>query len=131
MSIVEGFFSEIGFFESSCTSIEWISDKLIVHFENGVDVGGSDHPLADSFGVDEPCKIVYEGVIKSRLKVSELISKPNNFDVHYFDKDDLPQKNLQKNYEEFYMEGDMKAIEAKGWFVWGIISERVLFDDLK
>jgi hypothetical protein len=131
MSLIEGFFDEIGFFESVCYSFEWSGDKLLVNFEKGVDVGGSDHPLTESFGDDEPCRVVFEGVVASKLEVSKLISRPNNFDVYYFEKDGLPEQDSTKSYEEFYMEGVMKAIDHQGWFVWDIVAEKFTLNDLK
>ncbi|MEG0132323.1 MAG: hypothetical protein RR677_12735 [Acinetobacter sp.] len=131
MSIVEGFFNEIGFFESVCTSVEWIGDKLIVGFDKGIDLGGSVHPLAYSLGVNEPCRLIFDGVVKSKLKVSKLINKPNDFEVHYFAKEGLPEIDPSVHYEEFYMEGAMHATEPDGWFIWDLIAEKAKIDDLK
>jgi hypothetical protein len=131
MSFIEGFFDEIGFFESVCSSFEWSGDKLLVNFEKGIDIRGSDHPLTESLGVDEPCRVVFEGVVTSKLKVSKFVCMPNIFDVHYFEKDGLPEQDSTKSYEEFYMEGVMKATDPEGWFVWDIVAEKVTLNDLK
>ncbi|AJQ92697.1 hypothetical protein [Gynuella sunshinyii] len=131
MSVIEGFFDEIGFFESVCTSFEWVGDTLIVSFDKGIDLGSSEHPLADSLGVDAPCKLIFDGVVKSKLKVSKLVNKPNDFDVYYFEKKDLPEKSSSIDYEEFYMEGSMLATDPNGWFVWDVIAEKAKIDNLK
>jgi len=131
MSLIDGFFDEISFFQSICSSFQWREDKLIVNFDKGVDLRGSSHPLADSLKEDEPCRVIYEGVVESKLKISQLISKPNNFDVHYFEKEALPKRDSIHSYEEFYMEGTIKGDNPQGWFTWDIVAKKVTLDDLK
>jgi hypothetical protein len=131
MSVIEVFFDEIGFFESICTSIEWADDYLVVGFEQGIDLGGSKHPLADSLGINEPCKLIFEGVTHSTLKISKLISQPNHFEVHILQQENLGQTNSNLYDEHFYMEGSMRARDPHGWFVWDIVAKKGKIDDLK
>lgn len=131
MTIVANYYDEVGFFESTCSTINWHDDTLELFFEKGVSLGGSDHPLAESFDLTKPCRVIFEGVVKSNLKVSHFISHPNNFDVHHFVKDDLPAAKINHTYTEFDVEGMMQATTPTGWFTWDITAEKFYFDDLE
>ena len=131
MTIIEGFYDEVGFSESTCTSVKWNGDSLELFFESGVSLGGSDHPLAESFDFGNPCKIKFEGITSSKLKISHLISKPNNFETIIFEKDDLPPQKKGEVYSEYDVEGMMMGMTPTGWFTWDIIAEKFYFDDLK
>jgi hypothetical protein len=131
MAIITGFFEEIGFFESICKSFEWVDNDLVVSFEKGIDIGGSEHPLSDSLKIEEPCNLIFKDVVQSKLKISTLISQPNNFDVLNIEKEDLPGKKSNIEYSDFYMEGTMRAGEPKGWFTWDVVADSMILDNLK
>ena len=130
MTIVESFFDEIGLSESLCTDFKWNGNSLEVFFQKGVDIGGSDHPLSGVFRFDATCRFIFKGVVKSKLRVSHLISETNNFEEKYFEKKDLPESEGGDNYNTYHLEGTMKATNPTGWFVWNIVAERFFFDDL-
>lgn len=130
MAIVEGFYDEIGFSESMCSGFDWSNTSLEVSFQQGIDLGPN-HPLANAFRFSSPCCLLFEGVIKSKLRISHWISAPNNFKHHYFEKLDLPEPEEGVEYTEFYLEGVMPANNPTGWFVWDIVALRVKLDDLK
>lgn len=131
MTIIEGFYDEVGFSESTCSSVKWDGDSLELLFETGVSLGGSEHPLAGSFKFGSPCRIKFEGIIKSKVKISHLISRPNNFERHFFENTDLPAAKDGVNYFEFDVEGMMMGMTPTGWFTWDIVAEKFYFDDLK
>lgn len=131
MTKIEDFFEEIGFFESICIGIHWENDTLFLDFESGVDVGDSNHPLNTKFRYDQPCTLIFEGVISSKLRVSHLVKKPNDFVDYHFNKDGFPLKKDGETYEEFYLEGTMKATDPQGWYNWDIIARKVILDDKK
>ena len=130
MTIVEGFFDEIGFSESVCSSFAWSGNSLEILFQYGVDLGGSNHPLNSGFKFDAPCRLLFDGVVKSKLRVSHLVDEPNNFEDHYFEKRGLPELKEGIGYTDYCLEGMMKATNPTGWFVWDIVAERFFFDDL-
>ena len=130
MTIVEGFFDEIGFSESVCSCFTWSENSLEISFLCGVDLGGSEHPLNSRFQFDAPCRLLFEGVVKSELRVSNLVNEPDNFEDHYFEKTNLPEPKKNISYTDYHLEGMMKATDPMGWFVWNIVAERFFFDDL-
>lgn len=131
MSTIKNFFDEVGFSESVCTRLHWNRDILELYFSEGISLGGSTHPLADIFIFNSPCRIIFEGVIKSQLRVSHLVQQPNQFEDIHFEKNDLPSRDTGKQYSEFEIEGTMLATSPTGWFNWYIYAENFYFDDLK
>lgn len=121
---------EIGFSESVCSRFTWSGNSLEIIFQGGIDVGGSDHPLNSSFKFDAPCRLLFNGVVKSKLRVSHLIGEPNNFEDRYFEKTDLSEAKENIKYTDFHLEGMMLATNPTGWFVWNIVAESFIFDDL-
>ena len=127
--MVNGFYDELGFSESVCSGFKWSGNSLEVFFQNGIDLG-SNHPLSNSFKFGDPCRLLFDGVIKSKLRVSHLISSPNNFEHHYFENLDLHTSNEEDEYIPFYLEGVMMATSPTGWFVWDLVAQTFTFDDL-
>lgn len=130
MTIVEGYFDEIGFSESECTNLTWSGGDLIVEFSRGIDLGGSCHPLSGSFMFDHPCRMIFKGVVFSDLKVSEYLGAPNRFRTTQFERSGLPTEKAGVSYCEFHLEGSMQATEPKGWFNWELKAEGFALDDL-
>jgi hypothetical protein len=130
MTIVEGYFDEIGFSESECTNFHWSDADLVVEFSRGIDLGGSRHPLSGSFMFDQPCRMIFKGVVFSDLSVSEYLGAPNKFRTIHFEKSGLPGQREGESYDEYHLEGSMQATEPKGWFNWELKAESFALDDL-
>lgn len=131
MTIVEGYFDEIGFSESECTNFQWIDANLVVDFSRGIDLGGSRHPLSGSLLFDKPCRVIFTDVVFSNLSVSEYLGAPNIFRTVPFEKNDLPTELEGENYDEYHLEGTMQATNPKGWFNWELKARNFALDDLR
>jgi hypothetical protein len=131
MALVEGYFDEVGYWGAICTHVQWDGSTLIADFSKGFAVGGSSHPLAGSLKLEDPCRLIFRGVVESKLKISEALDEHNSFQRHHYERNDLPHKKEDVQYNEYFMEGTMKAMDVEGWFTWDIVAEEFIVDDLK
>lgn len=130
MTQVREYFDDLGFSEARCSGFKWVGDQLTVDFAKGVDLGNPEHPLASHFAYGAPCRILYNGVIKSRLKISVSRNEGVSFDEVLIENDSLAAPQVDASYKEYYMEGVMVWEGLDCWFTWDLVARDALLDDL-
>jgi len=129
MSIVKGYFDDLHFPECKIESFEITQDSITVHIKKGLAIYPP-HPLSTTSKFDDPCKVIFKGVISSKRVFNEYNEgQTKGFKQHLYTNEFNSTYNANIEYPEYFIEGLL--IKPLGWIEWEITAAEFYIDDLK
>jgi len=129
MSIIKGHFDDLHFPECNIESFEIAQDSITVSIKKGLEIYPP-HPLSSTSKFDDPCKVIFKGVISSKRIFNEYIKEQRKGFRQYLFNDEITcSYDSSMNYSEYFIEGLL--IKPLGWIEWEITAADFYIDDLK
>ncbi|MHC5614137.1 MAG: hypothetical protein ACYTXA_24860 [Nostoc sp.] len=115
--------------ESKIESFDITQDSITVNIKKGLEIYPP-HPLSATSKFDEPCKVIFKGVISSKRIFNEYNDvQTKGFRQHLFNNEFDYSCDTCVDYSEYLIEG--LFIKPLGWIEWEITAAEFYIDDLK